>query len=328
MLHEPLLIDEPIHTSRLALRPHREDDLDDLLAFHGDPEVVRFLPWPVRDREATRVALTAKLEQAVLPEPGRWLVLAVELRETQTVIGEVLLKWSSAEDRQGELGFAFGRAHHGRGYAAEAGAEMLRLGFDRLGLHRITAVCLEDNLASARLLGRLGFAQEARLVDNIRFKGDWSTQLLYALTEDAWRSPTAQAPTDRREIEALVDAFFAAFTSGPDVAARLDGLRDLMLPEAVIVRTGDLTPAVSGVEAFIAPRQAILTDGTLVDFHERAQPGRLEVSGDFAQWFGRYAKAGVLHGEPFVGGGAKSMQFVRTGAGWRISAAVWQDDAA
>ena len=102
----------PIDTARLRLRPHRADDLDDLVAFHGDPAVVRHIPWPVRDREATRAALEAKLGQGRLTEPGQWLVLAVEERASGTVIGEVLLKWASAESRQGELGFAFARAHH------------------------------------------------------------------------------------------------------------------------------------------------------------------------------------------------------------------------
>ena len=178
----------PIETPRLLLRPHELRDLDDLVAFHSDPEVVRYIPWPVRDREATRAALEAKLGQGVLDAPDQWLVLAVELRETHTVIGEVLLKWASAEHRQGELGFAFGRPHQGKGYAAEAARAMLRLGFEELGLHRITAICIEGNVASPRLLGRLGFTQEARLVESIRFKGRWATELVFALRADAWRA--------------------------------------------------------------------------------------------------------------------------------------------
>ena len=138
----------PVETERLLLRAHRASDLDDLLAFHGDPEVVRFVPWPVRDRTATEETLQVKLTQAELVAHGQWLVLAVELRSTGTVIGEVLLKWAS--DRQGEVGFALGRDHHGHGYAAEAATAMLRLGFDDLGFHRITAVCIEENAASAR----------------------------------------------------------------------------------------------------------------------------------------------------------------------------------
>jgi RimJ/RimL family protein N-acetyltransferase len=102
------------------------------------------------------------------------------------VIGEVLLKWAS--DRQGELGFAFGREHQGQGYAAEASTALLRLGFDDLGFHRITALAVEGNDASARLLGRLGFRQEARHVDGVFFKGAWATSLVFALLEDEWRA--------------------------------------------------------------------------------------------------------------------------------------------
>jgi RimJ/RimL family protein N-acetyltransferase len=102
------------------------------------------------------------------------------------VIGEVLLKWAS--DRQGELGFAFGRDHHGHGYAAEAARALLHLGFDRLGFHRISAVCIDGNRASARLLQRLGFRHEATFVDGVHFKGDWATELVFALLEDEWRA--------------------------------------------------------------------------------------------------------------------------------------------
>jgi hypothetical protein len=74
----------PIRTVRLDLRPHRADDLNDLMAFHSDPEVVRHIPWPVRDCEQTQAALDVKMTQGVLSGPGQWLVLAMELRETGT----------------------------------------------------------------------------------------------------------------------------------------------------------------------------------------------------------------------------------------------------
>jgi RimJ/RimL family protein N-acetyltransferase len=175
----------PITTDRLVLRPHTMDDLDDLVVFHSDPEVVRYVPWPVRDRVATEETLRVKLTQTDLVAPGQWLVLAVEVRATGTVIGEVLLKWAS--ERQGEVGFALGRDHQGQGYAAEAATAMLRLGFDDLGFHRITAVVIDGNADSARLLTRLGFRQEARFVDGARFKGAWATQLVFAMLEDEWR---------------------------------------------------------------------------------------------------------------------------------------------
>jgi RimJ/RimL family protein N-acetyltransferase len=176
----------PIKTERLDLRPHRMEDLDDLFAFHSDPEVVRYVPWPVRTREQVRAALEVKLTQDVLTEPGQWLVLAIELRETSTVIGEVLLKWESDINSQGELGYALHADYHGQGLAAEAARAMLRLGFEDLGLHRIQASVINGNTASTKLLERLGMHQEAHLIESLHFKGEWSDDLIWAIRAQEW----------------------------------------------------------------------------------------------------------------------------------------------
>jgi len=154
----------PVRTQRLDLRPHREADLEDLLSFHSLPEVVRYVPWPVRDREQARAALRVKLGQDALRAPGEWLVLAVELRATGRVVGEVLLKWESDVSRQGELGFAMHPGAQGQGLAAEAARAVLRLGFEQLGLHRIAATCIAGNDRSVRLLTlRAGLLDELEI---------------------------------------------------------------------------------------------------------------------------------------------------------------------
>lgn len=147
---------------------------------------------------------------------------------------------------------------------------------------------------------------------------------------------------DRAAIEAVITAFFAAFTSTDastdaslDTAGvsdddraddRWDGFRALFQPEAVLVRTCGLTPTAYDVEAFIAPRRALLEGGGLTGFREWVVSGRLDLFGDIAAWFGGYAKAGVQDGEPLSGRGMKSVQLVRTSDGWRIAAAVWDDE--
>src|ERR1700712_2062400 len=85
-------IDEPLQTPRLELRLHRMTDLDDLLVFHSDPEVTRYIPWPVRTFDQVQAALETKLRQGVATAVDEWIVLAIEVRESRTVIGEVLLK--------------------------------------------------------------------------------------------------------------------------------------------------------------------------------------------------------------------------------------------
>lgn len=136
----------------------------------------------------------------------------------------------------------------------------------------------------------------------------------------------AASTSDETAIETLVRAFFSAFTSGPDAAARLDDLRRIMLPGATVVRTCGLPVEVYDVESFIAPRLALLTSGEISEFEEWPEPGRIDVFGDIAHWWGAYGKRWRTDGEIHTGRGMKTMSFVRTDDGWRISSAAWDDE--
>ena len=177
----------PIVTERLVLRPHRDSDLDDLLEFHSDPEVVRYIPWPVQTREQVRVALDLRVTADRVEKEGDWLILAMELRETGRVIGEVLLKCSSIERGEAELGYAVHAGFHGRGLASEAARAMLALGFGELGLRRVTAELDARNTASAKLLERLGFTLHRRFATE--FKGEQTEDLEYALEKRSLEVP-------------------------------------------------------------------------------------------------------------------------------------------
>lgn len=178
--------DYPIETARLTLRPFTEDDLDALHAYQKLPEVARYLYNGPRDRAATAEVLKRRIAVTTLENPGDILVLAVVLRETGEVVGEVNLAWLSAESRQGEFGFVFNPAHHGNGYAGESAVELLRLGFDGLGLHRIIGRCEGRNTASAKLMARLGLRREAHFVQNEFVKGEWNDEIVYAMLATEW----------------------------------------------------------------------------------------------------------------------------------------------
>ncbi|MCW2530409.1 MAG: GCN5-related N-acetyltransferase [Pseudonocardiales bacterium] len=186
--------DFPIQTARLDLRPHRMSDLDDLVEFHSDPGVVRYIPWPVRDREATRATLRDKLARHTLTGAGQWLVLAVELRETGKVIGEILLKWESEEHRQGEIGYAYNAAFHRQGFATEAAAAILDYGFSTMALHRIVGKCDARNHGSARVLAGLGLRLEGTLRECEFFKGEWTDEQIFAILSTEWAARRTEQP--------------------------------------------------------------------------------------------------------------------------------------
>jgi RimJ/RimL family protein N-acetyltransferase len=147
--------DYPLRTERLLLRPHTLGDLDDLIVFHSDPDVTRYIPWPVRDRAQTLDVLTVKLGQASATSPGDWLVLAIEERSSGRVVGEILLKRQS--DSEAELGYVLATSAQGKGLIAEAAAALLSEAERVLGVTTVDASVEKLNTASARVLTRLGF---------------------------------------------------------------------------------------------------------------------------------------------------------------------------
>ena len=175
-----------IVTERLLLRPYERRDVDDLLDIQSRPEVMRYLYDEVRTREEVEELIEKRTTQTSLQVDDDGLVLAAERQEDGRVIGDVSLTLRSAFHRQGEIGFVFHPDAQGQGYAREAAAALLHVAFAELGLHRVYGRLDLRNEASAGLLRRLGMRQEAHLVENEIFKGEWSDELVFAILQREW----------------------------------------------------------------------------------------------------------------------------------------------
>jgi RimJ/RimL family protein N-acetyltransferase len=185
--------DFPLHTERLAIRPLTLDDVDALHSYRSIPEVCRYVPFEPMSKDEIAERIGRQWAGRELTDEGQVFILGVELRDDAVLVGDVMLAWSSREHATGEIGWVFHPDHAGRGYATEAARELLRLGFDGVGLHRIMARLDERNHASARLCRRLGMREEARLVENEWFKGEWTNELDFAILDREWRA-VASAP--------------------------------------------------------------------------------------------------------------------------------------
>ena len=96
---------------------------------------------------------------------------------------------SAAQHRQGEIGFIFHPDHHGHGLRDRGGARAAARSRSReCGFHRVIGRLEARNAASARVLERLGMRREAHLVENEWVKGEWQSELVYAILEHEWRA--------------------------------------------------------------------------------------------------------------------------------------------
>ncbi len=176
----------PVRSQRLLLRPLAIGDADALRAYRGREDVCRYVPFEPMSRDDIIERIAGPWARTELTDEGQSLTLGAQVCETSKLAGDVVLFWHSRMHAGGELGYVFDPALAGRGYATEAANVMLGLGFEGLGLHRIVARIDERNEPSVRLARRLGMRQEARLVRNEFFKGEWSTELGFAMLADEW----------------------------------------------------------------------------------------------------------------------------------------------
>jgi RimJ/RimL family protein N-acetyltransferase len=176
----------PIETERLLLRAYEPGDFDGLLALHGDAELVRWIPWGPRSEAEVRATLERKIACTTIEAAGDGLGFAVILKSSGRMIGDFTLQDLSVEHSHAELGFMLLADHHGHGYATEGAEAILRLAFEELGFHRVVASLEARNDASGAVLERLGMRREAHLVENEWIKGEWQSELIYAILDREW----------------------------------------------------------------------------------------------------------------------------------------------
>jgi hypothetical protein len=128
--------------------------------------------------------------------------------------------------------------------------------------------------------------------------------------------------------ESLIAAFFAAVSFPEGGAPQYERIRDLFIPEGLLIKNSGDEPEISDVDAFIAPRQALIDSGRLTSFEEVELAARTETFGNVAHRLSTYEKRGVQDGAAFSAIGVITTQFIATPAGWRMSTMAWDDERA
>ncbi len=186
-MHIPHL---PIETDRLVLRPFAATDAPRYFAYRSMPETVRYLYRDPMTREQAEesVVTSSRLEFA---KDGDMFVLAIQPRDASELAGEVLLKLSSVDAAQAELGYSLHPDAVGNGFVTEAARAMLTIGFSHFGFHRIFARIDTKNSASEAVARRLGMRCEGHLIENDTFKGRWGSEFVFAVLASEWQARSA-----------------------------------------------------------------------------------------------------------------------------------------
>lgn len=180
-----------LHTQRLLLRNFTASDLEAFLSYRNDPEVAKYQGWSVPFPRDKGEAFIAEMKDIHAPKQGQWFQLAVELKETGEMIGDVAYCITEADIRQAVIGFTVSSAFWGRGFATEALTALLDYLFEDIDLHRVTADCDTENVGSWKTLEKLGFRREAHFVESLLIGNEYTSEFYYGLLQREWRAKAA-----------------------------------------------------------------------------------------------------------------------------------------
>ena len=168
-----------IETERLKLKALTDDDANSLFSIFSDPIVMKY--WNTEAwREVSQAHEFITSSTRAMSENSS-LTLGVFLKDSNTLIGKIMLFSIDNESKRAEIGFGISRDFWGKGIVAEAANALIDYAFNKLNLRRIEAEVDPDNNASAKALTRLGFVQEGLLRQRWEINGVISDSAMYGL---------------------------------------------------------------------------------------------------------------------------------------------------
>ncbi|MEV6104201.1 GNAT family protein [Streptomyces sp. NPDC051940] len=181
-----------LDTARLRLRPFADTDADRLFALHSSSHVMRYWdspPWTDRGRADLFIARCRKME-----DEGSGARVVIERASDGAFVGWCGLVAWNPDYRSASLGYVLDDAMWGHGYATEAAHAVLRWAFDTLDLNRVQAETDTRNLASARVLEKVGFLREGTLREDCVVNGEVSDSWVFGLIRREWQPSALAAP--------------------------------------------------------------------------------------------------------------------------------------
>jgi len=151
-----------IETERLIIRPYALTDLDELYAVVSEPDFYQFIPEDVPNRDDVQRIIEWSIrcnEKNMLTKIHK-LNLAIVDRERQTLIGYCGLGPNDVKETEVEIYYGISEAYRGQGIAYEAAQALLKYAFNKIGLLKVIAVVHPENVASLRIVDKMGMNYE------------------------------------------------------------------------------------------------------------------------------------------------------------------------
>jgi [ribosomal protein S5]-alanine N-acetyltransferase len=176
-------VDISLKTDRLILKLPDESDAEAMFNAANDPEVrAGLISWPESVEDAQKLIRLFDC----YAEVGTHYIFSMYIKESGEFIGEAGLNRIDREDRKAQIAYWCARKFWGMGYATEAVAGLIRYGFRTHDLNRISCGCFDFNIASERVMQKLGMTYELTVRHEFLKDGKFIDVRHYAILRSEW----------------------------------------------------------------------------------------------------------------------------------------------
>jgi RimJ/RimL family protein N-acetyltransferase len=176
-----------IETDRLKLRKFKEKDTKSFLSYRTNPQVAlyqgeRWINYKMEDAEEF-------VKEQMNSKPGLpdgWFQIAIQLKDTGNLIGDLAIHTLLEDTKQVEIGFTLNPMYQKKGHGIEAVEGLIDYIFKEMKMHRIIAITDVRNDSSINLLKKIGMRKEGHFIESTWNKGEYTDEYLFALLNQEW----------------------------------------------------------------------------------------------------------------------------------------------
>ncbi len=174
-----------LSNERLYLREMVSSDWIYVHKYASQEIVCQYQPWgPNTEAESKR--FVEEVVDDSTEKPRTRFVYAIHYKERMIGAGEFNIR--DFTNKAGEIGYILHPDYWRKGIATEVASLLIDFGFKKLRLHRIFATCDPRNIASSKVLEKVGMTREGQIRDDLLLKSGWRDSLLYSVLEHEWTS--------------------------------------------------------------------------------------------------------------------------------------------
>jgi RimJ/RimL family protein N-acetyltransferase len=174
-----------INTHRLFLEKLDLKHAEAFYAYRSDAETNKYQGWIPYALEDCKHFIKNRIAKQI-NEDDSWFQFAIILKDTNTLVGDLGVHFIENNQHQVEIGCTISKEFHQNGIASEALIAVIDYLFSDLKKHRITASIDPNNIASIKMVEKIGFRKEAHFKESLLVNGVWTDDVIYAVLEKEW----------------------------------------------------------------------------------------------------------------------------------------------